>query len=356
VKAPMLKSLFGRSRAAASPADIAAAALRSDRFRLEREGEWKRLEQIVARLESGRLRKLSDDDVLALPALYRMAASSLAIARETSLDAATLAYLESLVQRAWFQVYGPRSSLGSWLRRFLGGGWSASVREIWPDLLIALAAMIAGTLVGWLLVSGDSQWFHALVPPEFGGERSPGASPDVLRGTLFGKQESASGLSAFAAYLFSNNAKVAILAFALGFAFGVPSILLLIHNMALLGAMLWLFGGAGMTVDFVGWLSVHGTTELFAILLAGGAGIHIGRAMAFPGQRSVLTAAAESGRRAAQVMAGVVLMLLIAAFLEGFVRQLVTDTPSRYLVGGSMLIFWLAYFFALKAPLQGREA
>jgi DeoR/GlpR family transcriptional regulator of sugar metabolism len=33
------------------------------------------------------------------------------VARETSLDAGTLGYLESLVRRAWFQVYGPRTSL-----------------------------------------------------------------------------------------------------------------------------------------------------------------------------------------------------------------------------------------------------
>ena len=100
---------------------IAAAALRSDRFRLEREGDWQRLEAIVTRIEKGRLRKISDEDLLALPVLYRTVASSLSIARETSLDAATLAYLEGLAQRAWFQVYGPRASLGGWFKRFLGG-------------------------------------------------------------------------------------------------------------------------------------------------------------------------------------------------------------------------------------------
>ena len=87
---------------------IEAAALRSDRFRLEREGDWQRLEAIVSRMEAGRMRRLSDDDILALPVLYRTVASSLSVARETSLDAATLAYLEGLVQRAWFLVYGPR--------------------------------------------------------------------------------------------------------------------------------------------------------------------------------------------------------------------------------------------------------
>ena len=161
----------------------------------------------------------------------------------------------------------------------------------------------------------------------------------------------ANGLSAFAAYLFSNNAQVAILAFSLGFAFGVPSILLLIHNMALLGAMLWLYHDAGLLLDFIAWLSVHGTTELFAILLAGGAGIHIGRSMAFPGNRSILTAAAESGRRAAQVMSGVIIMLMIAAVLEGFARQLVTDTGSRFIIGGFMLAVWLAYFLLVGRRL-----
>ncbi len=334
---------------------IEAAALRSDRFRLEREADWKRLEAIVSRIEAGRLRRLSDEDLLALPVLYRTVASSLSIARETSLDAATLAYLEGLVQRAWFIVYGPRVSLGSWLRRFLGGGWSAAVRSIWFDLLIALAAMIAGTAVGWLLVASDTEWYHALVPGQFADTRVPGASREVLLDSLFGNQGK-SGLSAFAAYLFSNNARVSILAFALGFAFGIPSLLLLVQNLATLGAMLWLYHGQGLTLPFIGWLSVHGTTELFAILLAGGAGLHIGRSMAFPGERTVMQAAAEAGQRAAQVMTGVVLMLVIAAMLEGLARQLIDNTPGRLALGSFMLVFWLAYFFAFRGRDGRRSA
>lgn len=333
-------------------ADIERAALRSDRFRLEREYDWTRLEEIVRQMESGNLRRLSDTDLLELPALYRTAASSLAIARETTLDAATLAYLESLVQRAWFQVYGPRSSLIAWLRRFLGGGLSAAVRSIWLDICIAIAVMVAGTVVGWLLVAKDENWYYSLVPGQFADRRIPGASREVLQEALAG-EESAEGLSFFAAYLFDNNARVSILAFALGFAFGIPSLMLLMHNMAVLGAMLWLFNSQGLTLEFSAWLSVHGTTELFAILLAGAAGLHIGRSMAFPGNRSILSAAAESGRRSAQVMAGVVLMLIFAALLEGFVRQLVVDTYARLAIGGLMLAFWLGYFFLFRGRDEG---
>ena len=353
MKASVISSWFGRGQVEASP-DIESAALRSDRFRLEREGEWKRLEAILVRMEKGGLGRIADDDLIALPALYRTAASSLSVARETSLDSATLAYLEALVQRAWFQVYGPRIGFVRWLRGFLFGGWSRAVRELWLDIGVALFVMVAGAVAGWLLVARDEAWYYRLYPAGIGDPRVPGASREQLLETL-GHDEGAYGLAGFAAQLFSNNSGVAILAFALGFAFGIPSLLLLVHNLALLGALLWLFHGQGLVVELAAWLSVHGTTELFAILLAGAAGLHIGRSMAFPGTRPVLESAAAAGRRAAVVMVGVVIMMIVAALLEAFPRQLVEDTGSRFIIGGTMLVFWLSYF-VLYRPAAPQEA
>jgi len=214
--------------------------------------------------------------------------------------------------------------------------------------------MVAGAVTGWLLVARDSEWYHALVPHTPGDGRVPGATREQLMQSL-GTEQSADGLSAFAGYLFSNNAGVAILAFAMGFAFGVPSLLLLMHNMALLGALLWLFNGQGLTLELVTWLSVHGTTELFAILLAGAAGLHVGRSMAFPGSRSIMVAASQAGQRAALVMAGVVLMLIVAALLEGFARQLFGSVAERLAIGGTMLALWLGYFFAFRGGGLGRQ-
>ncbi|TYC89365.1 stage II sporulation protein M [Novosphingobium sp. BW1] len=343
-----------REQSASALGAIENAALRSDRFRLEREADWQRLEAIVRKMEKGRLRKVSDEDLLALPGLYRTAASGLSVARETSLDAATVAYLETLVQRAWFVVYGPRTSLAGWLRGFFAGGWSAAVRAIGADVAACFAILVAAVAAGWLLVAHDPEWYFALVSREMAGPRVPGATPEILRATLFDNADQG-GLSVFAAQLFSNNAQVSILAFALGFAFGIPSVLLLVQNLALLGAMLWLYSGAGLTLDFAGWIAVHGTTEIFAILLSAAAGLHIGRALAFPGPRPLLSAAAAAGQRAAVVMVGVVLMLVIAALLEGFARQLVDTTLGRFSIGGFMLVLWCAYFFAFPGTRHWRE-
>lgn len=327
----------------APPPDIEAASLRSDRFRLEREGDWQRLEKVVRSLERGRRRSISDEDLLAFPVLYRQAASSLAVARETSLDAATLAYLESLVRRAWFQVYGPRTSFGEWLRGFAFGGWSRAVRSLWLEICVSLFVMVASTVVGWLLVARDQDWYFALVPESFLDERQPGATRAVLEKTLEGTPD-AGGLAAFATYLFSNNTGASILCFALGFAFGLPTVLLLVLNTASLGAMLHLYFNAGLGWQFVAWLAIHGTTELIAIMLSGAAGLHIGKAMVFPGDRTIMAAMSDSGKRAATVMAGVVVMLVIAGLLEGFGRQLVHEASARGLIGGTMLLLWINYF------------
>ena len=53
-------------------------------------------------------------------------------------------------------------------------------------------------------------------------------------------------------------------------------------------------------------------------------------------------------------MTGVVLMLVLAALLEAFPRQLVAASADRMVIGGSMLVLWLVYFFAYRPrPVEG---
>ena len=54
---------------------------------------------ILDRAEKRSPRRLTDDELLELPALYRTTLSSLAVARATSLDVALIDYLEALALR-----------------------------------------------------------------------------------------------------------------------------------------------------------------------------------------------------------------------------------------------------------------
>jgi uncharacterized membrane protein SpoIIM required for sporulation len=321
-------------------------------LRAEREGEWLRLDELVALCERRSPRALSDDDLMALPILYRGALSSLSVARETSLDAELIEYLESLCARAYFFIYGVRSTPGGRVRQFLAQDWPRAMRGLWKETLISLAIMIVGTIAGYLLVQADPTWYGAFVPGELAGGRDFSASAEQLRGTLYDGQDQDS-LGLFATFLFTHNSQVAIFCFALGFAFGVPTLLLLLYHGGMLGAMLALFGSHGLGFELGGWLIIHGSTELFAIVLAGAAGLRIGWSLVFPGAASRLAAASRSGREAATAMVGVVIMLLAAGLLEGFGRQLIRDDLARYSIGLTMLIFWCLYYYLPRRPLHG---
>lgn len=303
--------------------------------------------------EKGSAARLTDAEILAIPVLYRSTLSALSVARETSLDQGLIEYLETLATRAYFFVYGSRATLQDRLTAFFRGDWPSAVRSLWRETLVSAALLALGAMVAAWLVMHDPEWFYAFVPAELAGGRDPGASTESLRATL-GGHEGAGGLSAFATFLFTHNAQVALLAFALGFALCLPTGLLILYNGATIGAFVALFATRGLGVELGGWLLIHGVTELFAVILAGAAGLRIGWAVAFPGSRGRLDAAMEAGRTAGVAMAGVVVMLMLAGLLEGFGRQLITDPGVRYAVAGVSGLIWVAYFYAPRATRHAR--
>jgi uncharacterized membrane protein SpoIIM required for sporulation len=316
--------------------------LSSERFRQARGADWERLEELLGDIERGRAGSLSDEDLFELPVLYRATLSSLSVARETSLDSNLVAYLEALSMRAYFILYGVHAPLHRRAMRFFATDWPAAVRKVVGETFVAVAMMTIGAVVGYLLVRSDPGWFYSIISDDLAGGRDPSASAEKLRGALYDPGEL---LGIFAAFLFTHNAQVALLCFALGFAFGVPTVLLLLYNGCMLGAFLAIYVPKGLGLKLAAWLSIHGTTELFAIALAGAAGIHIGMATAFPGRSGRIPAAIAAGRTAAFVMLGVVVMLAVAGVLEGVGRQVVTDDLARAAVGGVALLGWLLYFY-----------
>jgi uncharacterized membrane protein SpoIIM required for sporulation len=325
--------------------------LKSHRFRAEREAAWKELETLLDRFEKGRSSRLSDDDIIALPVLYRAALSSLSVARAISLDQNLIAYLESLSTRAYFCVYGTRARLGERVAGFFAYGWREAVRSLWIETLFSAGLTILGIVVAYVMTRSGSDWFYSFIPADLAQGRDPTASTADLKNAIFSSHHD--GLAVFATFLFNHNTEVAFLAFALGFACCLPTAFLMIVNGATLGALLALYVEHGLGVEFGGWVMIHGVTELFAVTLAGAAGFKLGWALAFPGNRSRADALAAAGRTAALVMAGVVIMLAVAGLLEGFARQLITSTPIRYTIAIATGAFWLSFYYLGRSPARG---
>ena len=200
------------------------------------------------------------------------------------------------------------------------------------------------SVVAYLLVSQDPDWFFSFVSPDMASGRDPSATTEALRATLYDSNHGRA-LSILATFLFTHNAQISLFAFALGFAFCVPTAFLMITNGAVAGAMMALYAQHGLGWQLGGWMFIHGVTELFAVTLAGAAGFRLGWTLVFPGRRARTEAMAEAGRLAATLMGGVVIMLFVAGLLEGFGRQLIRDDLVRYAIAATSALVWGLYLY-----------
>ena len=331
---------------------------RSVEFRQRREAEWLELEDLVDRVLKRGLASLSDPELEQLPRLYRSVLASLSVARQTTLDRALVGYLEALASRAYLAVYGSRRTHRGALLSAILVVFPRSVRAMAGPMGLSLAVFVLGVVVAWSLVAHDSGWFFAFVDPSLAGGRDPSAPTSFLRDALYDHEQVGDALTGFASFLFVHNARIGLLAAALGLAAGVPTALLLFQNGLMLGAFMQLYASRGLLLPLLGWLTPHGVPEIGAVILCGAVGLSLGRSVVLPGRRTVADALKREGRRSAVVVMVSVGLFAVAGAIEGVFRQTVTDDTTRAVLAGFNAM-WFAGWILLGgrgALAEGQEA
>jgi uncharacterized membrane protein SpoIIM required for sporulation len=317
--------------------------MRSVEFRREREASWQELEDLIALADKHGLKSLTAGQLSRLPHLYRAALSSLSVARSISLDQALTDYLESLVGRAYFVVYGTRQHVLIQIKDYLVWRWPAAVRRQWKACVLSLLFFALGSGVAYVMTADNMDYYYTFAGDMAQG-RTPASSTAELRGGLYDEASVSSSLGTFAAELFSHNARIGIMAFALAFVVGLPTAFLMFYNGLVLGAFAALYVARGLGWDLFGWILPHGVTELGAVILCGGAGFAIAAAIVFPGVRTRLDNLRDRGKDAGRIVVGCVIMLFVAGLIEGVFRQTVTDIRVRYVVAITTFFWWVWYF------------
>jgi uncharacterized membrane protein SpoIIM required for sporulation len=141
-----------------------------------------------------------------------------------------------------------------------------------------------------------------------------------------------------------NNIRVSFGAVAGGITAGAYTIFLMAFNGLHIGAVATLVGQNNLAYPFWAFVFPHGSLELPAIFLAGGAGLLIGRGILFPGHYRRVDAIKVYGSQAAQLVFGIVPMLIIAGIIEGFFSPspLVPDL-IKYVAGVGLFTLLVLY-------------
>jgi uncharacterized membrane protein SpoIIM required for sporulation len=305
--------------------------------------DWDELEQLLARGRRS-VGRLSPEELNRLDVLYRRVAIHLAQVRTRTRDERLAAYLNKLAASAHSLIYlPPRQGVLSKFALFAAFGFAESVARNWRMHALSAALLLSGAFLAFHATTSDVLAAYALAPP--GDPRLPGTPPERLLQYLHSGQDMGSGTkSYFASFLFTHNLKVGLVAMGLGVLAGVPTVLLMLYNGMILGAFVSVYMKAGLGSEIWAWILPHGVTELTATVLCGGVGLLLSQAVISPGLKTRAEALVDAGIEAGRTVLGVAGMLVLAAFIESFVRQSHLTTNERFLYAGLTALFWIVYF------------
>ena len=154
-----------------------------------------------------------------------------------------------------------------------------------------------------------------------------------------------------------NNIKVSLNAFAFGLLFSVGSGFILFYNGIMLGAFQYFFYQKGLLVTSFLSIWIHGTIEISAIIIAGGAGMVMGNSILFPGTYPRLESFKMGAKKGLKIVIGLIPLFVMAGFLESFVTRL---TEWHWMVKGGIILtsafFILFYFVIYPAQIHKKHA
>lgn len=306
---------------------------------------WDQLENLIERYRKSR-RTLSPEELRQLDVLYRQTTIHLSQVSTRSSDKRLKDYLNSLVSAAHGLIYlPPRRSMLAGLISFLREGFTRSIVRNWKYHSISAALVGLGVILAYFASVQDPLTAYALMPAE--DVRQPGSSKEQLLQVLrSGRDQGGGHKFFFASFLFSHNLKVGILALGLGVLAAIPTVLLMVFNGMLLGSFAAIHHQAGITTEFWAWILPHGVTEIGAIVLCGGCGLMLGKAVVSPGIVSRTESLRRAGIECGIICLGVAFMLIAAAIIESYLRQSHLSSVARLSFAAATAVFWTIYIYA----------
>lgn len=314
-------------------------------FEKHHKAEWEQFSLLLERLE----RNKQASRAASFPGDYRRLCHHLALARERGYSSFLIDSLQQQVLRGHQQLYRHRSRLGAKALGFILADFPRLVREQWPFVLAA-GLMFFGSLIGIaLLVYLFPDLVYNLIPAEQVSEMQGMYDPDA--GHLGRSAERAASEDwVMFGYYIMHNIGIAFQTFASGLLFGLGSAFFLFYNGLTIGAVAGHLTQIGYGQAFWSFVIGHGAFELSAIALAGAAGLQLGWALIAPRRLRRAEALRVAARKSVMLICGVMLFLLMAAFIEAYWSSITGIAPIiKYLVGAAL---W--FLVALYLLFAGR--
>lgn len=225
-------------------------------------------------------------------------------------------YLNGLASKIYLGIYRNKREESSRFVRFWKTELPLTARKYHRELLYSFLIFTALAIMAAFSAAHDETFVRGVL----GDGYVEMTEDNIAKGDPFGVYKDDNKLAMFLRIAL-NNIRVSLLVFVAGIFLSLGTAWFLFKNGIMLGAFQYMFFAKGLGWPSVLVIWIHGTLEISAIIIAGGAGFILGNSLLFPGTHKRIDSLKKGAKDGVKLMIGLVPVFIAAAFLEGYVTR-----------------------------------
>jgi uncharacterized membrane protein SpoIIM required for sporulation len=288
--------------------------MREVAFIKQNKEKWLEFEQAIF----GKLKKNPDE----LASLYIHLVNDLSYAQTYYPKSKTVIYLNHLASQTYQKIYKTKREDTNKLIYFFKTEVPLLVYQYRRYVLYAFIIFALLTAIGAISAKNDDTFVRLIL-----GDGYVNMSLENIKdGNPVAVYKSGSNWGSFIGITF-NNLKVGALSYFFGIFLGFGTFYVLLNNCIMLGSFQYFFYQEGVFWESVRGIWIHGSMEIFAMVIEAAAGFVLGASILFPNTFSRLNSFKIGFKNSFKIFLSTMPFTLAAGFLEGFITRYSIDMP-----------------------------
>lgn len=311
--------------------------MREVAFIKQNKQKWLDFEGIIF----GKTKKNPDE----IAGLYIQIVNDLSYAQTYYPKSKTVTYLNFLASSTFQRIYKTKRVEKNRLLHFFKEEVPLTVFENRRYIYYAFALFFVFTGIGVISAMYDYDYTRLILGDDYVNK----TLDNIKNGNPVAIYKSGSNWGSFIGITF-NNLYVGAVSFFSGIFGGLGTFLSLYNNCLMLGSFQYFFFQQGVFWESVRGIWIHGSMEIFAMIVEAGAGLLLGASVLFPKTYSRYNSLRIGFTNGFKIFISTMPFTIAAGFLEGFITRYSIDMPKWLSIGIILSTLFLISFYYLIYP------
>jgi len=289
--------------------------MREVAFIKQNKEKWLDFEQAIF----GKAKKNPDE----MASLYIHLVNDLSYAQTYYPKSKTVVYLNYLAAQIYQKIYKTKRTETNWFVYFFSIEVPLIVYQYRRYVLYAFLLFFMTTAIGVVSAKYDPDFVRLIMGDEYVNK----TLENIKDGNPVAVYKSGSNWG-MAIGITLNNLYVGLISFIFGIFAGIGTFYVLIRNCIMLGAFQYFFYEQGVFWESVQGIWIHGSMEIFAIVIEAAAGFILGASLLFPKTYSRMASFKIGFKNSFKIVLGTMPFTIAAGILEGFVTRYSLEMPN----------------------------